>query len=102
DLLDAYEYSERIISDFTDVISELEERKRQLVREVEARQLVQQASEEFFDFMEKVFKPDLEVRLSADSVEKYRDRLPISSKVFDANANTGRVILKPQQKTGVP
>src|SRR5690606_18929855 len=51
DLLDAYEYSERIISDFTDVISELEERKRQLVREVEARQLVQQASEEFFDFM---------------------------------------------------
>lgn len=75
DLLDAYEYSERIISDFTDVISELEERKRQLVREVEARQLVQQASDEFFDFMEKVFKPDLEVRLSADSVEKYRDQI---------------------------
>jgi hypothetical protein len=75
DLLDAYEYSERIISDFTDVISELEERKRQLVREVESRQLVQQASDEFFDFMEKVFKPDLEVRLSADSVEKYRDQI---------------------------
>lgn len=75
DLLDAYEYSERIISDFTDVISELEERKRQLVREVEARQLVQQASDEFFDFMDKVFKPDLEVRLSADSVEKYRDQI---------------------------
>lgn len=75
DLLDAYEYSERIISDFTDVIAELEERKRQLVRDVEARQLVQQASDEFFDFMEKVFKPDLEVRLSADSVEKYRDQV---------------------------
>lgn len=75
DLLDAYEYSERIISDFTDVIAELDERKRQLVREVEARQLIQQASDEFFDFMEKVFKPDLEVRLSADSVEKYRDQI---------------------------
>ena len=75
DLLDAYEYSERIISDFTDVISELEERKRQLVKEVESRQLVQQASDEFFDFMDKVFKPDLEVRLSADSVEKYRDQI---------------------------
>ena len=35
DLLDAYEYSERIISDFTDVIAELEERKRDLVREME-------------------------------------------------------------------
>lgn len=75
DLLDAYEYSERIISDFTDVIAELEARKRQLVREVESRQLIQQASDEFFDFMEKVFKPDLEVRLSADSVEKYRDQI---------------------------
>lgn len=75
DLLDAYEYSERIISDFTDVIAELEERKRQLVREVESRQLIEQASDEFFDFMENVFKPDLEVRLSADSVEKYRDQI---------------------------
>lgn len=75
DLLDACEYSERIISDFTDIITELEERKRQLVREVEARQLVQQASEEFFDFMEKRFQPDIAVRLSADSVEKYRDEI---------------------------
>lgn len=75
DLLDAYEYSERIISDFTDVIAELEDRKRQLVKEVEARQLIEQATDEFFDFMENTFKPDLEVRLSADSVEKYRDQI---------------------------
>ena len=75
DLLDAYECSERIISDFTDIIAELEERKRQLVREVEARQLVEQASDEFFDFMEKRFQPDVAVRLSADSVEKYRDEI---------------------------
>lgn len=75
DLLDAYEYSERIISDFTDVISELEERKRDLVREMEDQMLVQRASEEFFDFMEKRFEPDLAVRLSADNVEKHRDRI---------------------------
>lgn len=75
DLLDAYEYSERIISDFTDVIAELEERKRELVREVEAQVLVQQASEHFFDFMEKRFQPDLSIRLSADSVEKHRDQI---------------------------
>lgn len=75
DLLDACEYSERIISDFTDIIAELEERKRQLVKEVEARQLVQHASEEFFNFMEKRFQPDVAVRLSADSVEKYRDEI---------------------------
>jgi hypothetical protein len=37
--------------------------------------LVQRASEEFFDFMEKRFQPDLAVRLSADNVEKHRDRI---------------------------
>lgn len=73
DLLDAFDHSERIITDFTDIISELEERKRELVKEVEAQQLVQQASEQFFEFMEKRFQPDIQVRLSADSVEKYRD-----------------------------
>lgn len=84
DLLDAYEYSERIISDFTDVIAELEERKRDLVREMSDQMLVQRASEEFFDFMEKRFQPDLAVRLSADNVEKHRDRI---SEVLDQIKN---------------
>lgn len=95
DLLDAYEYSERIISDFTDVISELEERKRDLVREMEDQMMVQRASEEFFDFMEKRFQPDLSVRLSADNVEKHRDRIDellnevrMKDKVYKAKAET--------------
>ncbi len=75
DLLDAYEYSEQIISDFTDVIAELEERKRDLVREMGDQLLVQRASEAFFDFMENRFQPDLSVRLSADNVEKHRDQI---------------------------
>ncbi len=75
DLLDAYEYSERIIADFTDVIAELEERKRELVQQIEASLLIEQATEQFFDFMEKRFQPDVSVRLSADSVEKHRDAL---------------------------
>ena len=75
DLLDAYDYSERIVTDFTDVIAELEDKKRELVKEMESQQLVQQAAEQFFDFMEKRFQPDIQVRLSADSVEKHRDRI---------------------------
>ncbi|OBS10982.1 Wadjet anti-phage system protein JetA family protein [Acidihalobacter prosperus] len=75
DLLDAYEYSERIVADFSDVIAELDERRRELVREVESQQIVQRASDEFFDFMEKRFMPDVAIRLSADSVEKYRDEI---------------------------
>lgn len=73
DLLDAFDYSESIITDFTDVIAELEERKRELVKEVESKQLVQEATDQFFDFMEKRFEPDIQVRLSADSVEKHRE-----------------------------
>lgn len=75
DLLDAYEFSERIVADFSDIITELDERKRQLVRDVEAQQIVQRAADEFFEFMEKRFMPDLAIRLSADSVEKYRDEI---------------------------
>lgn len=93
DLLDAFEYSERIISDFSDVIAELDERKRQLVKEVEAQQVIQRASDEFFDFMEKRFMPDLAIRLSADSVEKYRDDIQSlirnarrKARTFKANA----------------
>lgn len=75
DLLDAYEASARIISDFSDVIAELDERKRQLVKDVEAQQLIQQASDGFFEFMEQRFMPDLAIRLSADSVEKHREEI---------------------------
>lgn len=77
DLLDAYEASARIISDFSDVIAELDERKRQLVKEVESQQLVQQASDEFFDFMEQRFMPDLSIRMSTDSVEKHREEIQL-------------------------
>ncbi|BCE02098.1 Wadjet anti-phage system protein JetA family protein [Marinicellulosiphila megalodicopiae] len=75
DLIDAWEFSERIVSDFTDVIAELEERRRDLIREAGNSQMVEQAAEQFFDFMEKRFESDLSIRLSADSVEKYRDRI---------------------------
>lgn len=74
-LLDAYDYSERIISDFSDIIAELADQRRELVREMESQQLIHRASDQFFDFMEKRFMPDLAVRLSADSVEKHRDAI---------------------------
>lgn len=75
DLLDALAYSEQIITDFTDIISELDEKKRALVQEMESQELVQQAAEQFFEFMEKRFQPDIQIRLSADSVEKHREAI---------------------------
>ena len=107
DLLDAYEYSERIISDFTDVISELDERKRALVHEVEGQLMAQKASEQFFDFMENRFQPDLSVRLSADNVEKYRDQISqlidqirLSPKAVKGKAEKRLRELLPEQVNG--
>lgn len=95
DLLDAYDYSERIITDFSDIIAELEDRKRELVREVESQQLITQVSDQFFEYMEKRFQPDISVRLSADSVEKHRDDIArviasIRRKSKDFKADTER------------
>lgn len=75
DLIDAWDHSERIISDFAEVITELEERRNLLVKDMESQLLIQKASDEFFDFMEKRFQPDLSIKLTADGVEKYRDRI---------------------------
>ena len=107
DLLDAFDYSERIISDFSDVISELDERKRDLVREIDGQMLAQKASEQFFDFMEKRFQPDLSVRLSADNVEKYRsqindiiEQIRLSPNAFKARAEKRLRALLPDQVQG--
>jgi len=93
DLLDAFDYSERIVTDFTDVVAELEEKKRALVQEMESQQLVQRAADQFFEYMEKRFQPDIQVRLSADSVEKHREdinkrihSIRRKPKAFKANA----------------
>jgi hypothetical protein len=102
DLLDAYEYSERIVSDFSDVIAELEERKRQLVRDVEAQQLVQRASDEFFDFMEKRFMPDLALRFSEDSVVKYRDELDDLLRRARAQRKDTKVAVEKELRRVVP
>lgn len=75
DLLDAREYSARILADFTDVIEALDERRRALVSQVRESHEINQASSEFFDFMEQRFQPDIAVRLSADNVEKYRTEI---------------------------
>lgn len=75
DLLDAWDYSERVLGDFTDVIEELNERRRALVKEMQGAFDVDRASAEFFEFMEQRFQPDIAIRLSADSVEKYREQI---------------------------
>lgn len=104
DLLDAWDYSERVLGDFTDVIEELNERRRALVKEMQGAFDVDRASAEFFEFMEQRFQPDIAIRLSADSVEKYREqisqvirRIRRQPKAFKADAEQRLRELLPDQ-----
>ena len=91
DLLDACEYSERIIADFSDIIVELEQRRNQLVDQVKNEAEADVAADSFFDFLERRFEPDLAVRLSADSVERYRDEILQLLKRFREAKKTTRL-----------
>jgi len=76
DLMIAAKLSGEIISDFNEIIEEIVEQRRALIasvnREIEA---AKQAGDNFFEFMEKRFVPDMFVRFSRDSVERYRNEI---------------------------
>ncbi len=104
DLLDAWDYSARILADFTDVIEELDERRRALVHEMRQARDIGQASADFFDFMEQRFQPDIAIRLSADNVEKHRteilqeiDRIRHHDRAFKQDAEQRLRELMPDQ-----
>lgn len=71
DLIDALEYSQRVVLDISDDIAFLNELKQDLLTSA----MRNTAVEDFLAFMEKHFRPDLSVRLAADSVEKHRTRI---------------------------
>lgn len=73
DLIDAVDYAQQVVSDLSDDIADLHERKRLLMKI--AVEKVAVAVEEFLEFMDKHFVPDLAIRLSADSVERHRHRI---------------------------
>ncbi|MCJ8315289.1 MAG: DUF5716 family protein [Pseudomonadales bacterium] len=102
DLIDAWEFSERIVSDFTDVIAELEERRRDLIRDAGSKQMIEQAADKFLDFMEKRFETDIEIRLSADSVEKYRDKICLTTKKLKNKKNEFKVVYERRLRQLLP
>jgi hypothetical protein len=72
----AAKLSGEIIGDFNEIIEEIVEQRRSLIasvnREIES---AKRAGDNFFEFMEKRFVPDMSVRFSQDSVERYRNEI---------------------------
>lgn len=76
DLMIAAKLSGEIIGDFNEIIEEIVEQRRALIASVSREiQAAKQAGDNFFEFMEKRFIPDMCVRFSRDSVERYRNEI---------------------------
>lgn len=73
DLVDALEYAQRIVSDISDDIADLEQRKADLTRAAAGK--MAEAIDTFIDYMDRVFAPDLSIRMAADSVERHRHEI---------------------------
>lgn len=76
DLMIATKLSGEIISDFNEIIEDIVEQRRKLVltihREIQAAKAL---GDDFFEFMEKRIVPDISVRFSQDSVERYKTEI---------------------------
>lgn len=72
-LMDAFTFSAKVNSDLSDEISELHERKRDVMRQAAAQ--AENALGQFQEYMEKHFLPDISIRLSADSVDKHSSEI---------------------------
>jgi len=71
DLADAHAYSLQIIEDLSDEIADLDDRKSRMLKSAASGGTIG----EFLDYMENHFKPELAVKLAADSVERHRRRI---------------------------
>jgi hypothetical protein len=74
DLIDALDTAKRVISDLSDEVADLHERRRALMQEV-SRMAANAVLDDLLDYFEQRFRPDHAIRLQADSVERHRDRI---------------------------
>ncbi|MBU0992119.1 MAG: hypothetical protein KJ737_06460 [Proteobacteria bacterium] len=74
DLMIATKLSGEIISDFNEIIEDIVDERRELISSIDREiRVAKEAGDNFFEFMEKRIIPDISVRFSQDSVERYKN-----------------------------
>lgn len=73
DLIDAQESSDYIISDLMDQINEIHESRKNMVKQAMVN--VEEASQGFFDFIEKDFRSSIAISLTEDSATRYNNKI---------------------------
>ncbi|UFH60384.1 Wadjet anti-phage system protein JetA family protein [Sulfurovum mangrovi] len=73
DLVDALETSDYIVSDLMDQINEIHEARKKMIHD--ATQNVEQAGENFIEYIEKDFKSSITVYFNEDSISEHANRI---------------------------
>jgi len=73
DLVDALETSDYIVSDLMDQINEIHEARKKMLHD--ATQNVEQAGENFIEYIEKDFKSSITVYFNEDSISEHANRI---------------------------
>lgn len=73
DLIDAVNSAKNVISDLSDDINDLNTRKQELT--IKVSQNSDLAVDEFLDYMDKHFIPDIAIKISSDSVSRHRHKI---------------------------
>ncbi len=103
DLMIAAKLSGEIISDFNEIIEEIVEQRRALIASVNREiQAAKQAGDNFFEFMEKRFIPDMFVRFNQDSVERYRNEILDLLDTIRGQSDTVKVAIEKDLRSNYP
>ncbi len=71
DLAEAYSFAQEVFNDFNESIEEVELKQREYAEAVTERMVLEQATEEFFSYLDKRFVPDVSKMLGDDSIKRY-------------------------------
>lgn len=71
DLAEAYGFAQEVFNDFNESIEEVELMQREYAAAVTERMVLEQATEDFFVYLDKRFVPDISKMLGDDSIKRY-------------------------------
>jgi len=84
DLVEADRFAQEVFNDFNESIEEIELMQQQQAQQITDELELEQASEEFFEYLEKRFIPDVSKMMADDSVKKYQAEIKDSLEAIRA------------------
>lgn len=71
DLAEAYAFVQEVFNDFNESIEEVELKQREYAEAVTEQIILEQATEDYFEYLDRRFMPDVSKMLGDDSIKRY-------------------------------